>query len=90
MRSPTQVTQPADRQALLSRAHRGLVSLLVRRISTTMLSLGIVTAIGFVSLQGLLQTSSVEAVINARVTRCGHRLTERCNPALTRRLSVRQ
>src|SRR5262252_2036201 len=68
MRSPTQVTQPSDSQALLSRAHRGLVSLLVRRISTTMLSSGIVAAIGFVSLRGLLQTSGIEAVINARVT----------------------
>jgi multidrug resistance efflux pump len=68
MRSPTQVTQPADRQALLPPVGRGLVSLSVGRISTTMLSLGIVAAIGFVPLQGMMQTPSVEAVINARVT----------------------
>jgi hypothetical protein len=33
-----------------------------------MLSLGAVAAVGFGPLQGLLQSSSVEAVINARVT----------------------
>jgi multidrug resistance efflux pump len=43
-----------------------LVSLLVGR--KMILSLGVAAAIGFVPLQGLLQTSSVEAVINARVT----------------------
>jgi multidrug resistance efflux pump len=66
--SPTQVTRPVDRQALMPPVRPGLVSLLVGRISKTMLSLGIVGAVGFIPLQGLLQTSSVEAVINARVT----------------------
>src|SRR5262245_51194162 len=66
--SPTQVTQPVDRQALMPPVRPGLVSLPVGRISKTMLSLGIVGAVGFIPLQGLLQTSSVEAVINARVT----------------------
>jgi multidrug resistance efflux pump len=65
--SPTQVTQPVDRQALMPPVRHGLVSLLVGRMSKTMLSLAIVAA-SVVSLQGLLQTSSVEAVINARVT----------------------
>jgi multidrug resistance efflux pump len=65
--SPTQVTQPVDRQGMPP-VRRGLVSPLVRRISKTMLSLGAVAAVGFVPLQGLLQTSSVDAVINARVT----------------------
>src|SRR5262245_17508603 len=37
-------------------------------MSKTMLCLGIVAAVGFIPLQGLLQTASVEAVINARVT----------------------
>jgi multidrug resistance efflux pump len=67
MQSPTQVTQPVDRQAM-PQVRRGLVSPLVRRISKTMLGLGAVAAVGFVPLQGLLQTSGVEAVINARVT----------------------
>jgi multidrug resistance efflux pump len=66
--SPTQVTRPVDRQALMPPLRPGLVSLLVGRKSRTMLSLGIVAAVGFVPVQGLLQTSSVEAVINARVT----------------------
>jgi multidrug resistance efflux pump len=66
--SPTQVTQAVDRQALLPPVQRGLVSMLVGRKSKTMFSLGIVAAVGFVPLQGLLQTPSVEAVINARVT----------------------
>jgi hypothetical protein len=68
MRSPTQVTQPSDRQVLLPPVGRGLMSLSVGRISTTMLSLGIVAATGFVPLQGMMQTPSVEAVINARIT----------------------
>lgn len=63
--SPEQVTQPVDRAALMPPV-RGLVSLLVGR--KMVLSLGIAAAVGFVPLQGLLQTSSVEAVINARVT----------------------
>jgi multidrug resistance efflux pump len=63
MQSPTQVTQVVDGQAMPP-VHCGLV----RRISKTMLSLGIVAAVGFVPLQGLLQSSGVEAVINARVT----------------------
>jgi hypothetical protein len=67
MQSPTQVTQPVDRQAM-PHVRRGLVALLVGRVSTTILSLGIVAAVGFVPLQGLLQTSGIEAVINARVT----------------------
>src|SRR5712664_4199551 len=66
--SPTQITQPVDRQALMPPVRRRLVSPLVGRISKTMLSLAIVAAVGFVPLQGLLETSSVEAVINARVT----------------------
>jgi multidrug resistance efflux pump len=64
--SPAQVTQPVDREALMPPARRGLVSLLLGR--KMILSLGIAAAVGFVPLQGLLQTSSVEAVINARVT----------------------
>src|SRR5215831_12701374 len=66
--SPTQVTQGVDRQGLMPPVRPGLVSLLMGRISKMMLSLGIVAAVGFVPVQGLLQTSSVEAVINARVT----------------------
>jgi multidrug resistance efflux pump len=65
--SPTQVTQPVDRQALLSPVRRGLVSLMGRTSKTT-LGLGIVAAVGFVPFQDLLQTSSIEAVINARVS----------------------
>jgi multidrug resistance efflux pump len=45
---------------------QGLVSLLVGR--KMILSMAIAAAVGFVPLQGLLQTSSAEAVINARVT----------------------
>jgi hypothetical protein len=63
--SPAQVTQPVDSEALMPPV-RGLVSLLAGR--KMILSLGIAAAVGFVPLQGLLQTSSVEAVINARVT----------------------
>jgi multidrug resistance efflux pump len=64
--SPTQVTRPVDRQVLLPPVSRGLVSLM-RRTSKTTLGLGIVAAVGLVPFQDLLQTSSVEAVINARV-----------------------
>ena len=67
MQSPTEVTQPVDRQPMPPLRHK-LVSPLVGRIPKTMLSLGAVAAVGFVPLQGLLQTSGVEAVINARVT----------------------
>jgi multidrug resistance efflux pump len=65
--SPTQVTQPVDvdRNALMPRV-RGVVSRLVGR--KMVLSLGVAAAVGLVPLRGLLQTSSVEAVINARVT----------------------
>jgi multidrug resistance efflux pump len=66
--SPTGVAQPVDRRALMHPVRRRLVSPRVGRISETMLSLGIVAAVGFVPIQGLLQTSSVDAVINARVT----------------------
>ena len=65
--SPAQVTEPRDTQALPPPVLPGSVSLLVRRLSTTALGLGIVAVVGFAPLQGLLQTSSVEAVINARV-----------------------
>ena len=65
--SSTQVTQPVDRQVLLPPVRRGLVSLMGRTSKTT-LGLGIVAAVGFVPFQDLLQTSSVEAVSNARVT----------------------
>jgi multidrug resistance efflux pump len=64
--SPAQVTQPVDRETLTPPVCQGLVSLLVGR--KIILGLGIAAAVGFVPLQGLLQTSSVEAVINARVT----------------------
>src|SRR2546427_4122897 len=63
-----QVPQPVDRQALMPSVRRGLVSFVMGRMSKTMLSLAIVAAVGFIPVQGLLQTSSVEAVINARVT----------------------
>jgi multidrug resistance efflux pump len=65
--SPTQVTQPVDRQALMPPVRRGLVSLMGCTSKTT-LGLGIVAAVDFVPFQDLLQTSSVEAVSNARVT----------------------
>jgi multidrug resistance efflux pump len=64
--SPAQLTQPVDRETLTPPVCQGLVSLLVGR--KMVLSLGIAAAVGFVPLQGLLKTSSVEAVINARVT----------------------
>src|SRR6266566_2657939 len=54
---PTQVTQPVDRQVLLPPVRRGLVSLMGRTSKTT-LGLGIVAAVGFVPVQGLLQTSA--------------------------------
>src|SRR5262249_47605800 len=41
---------------------------LAGRKAKTMLSLAIVAPVGIVPLRGLLQTSSVEAVVNARVT----------------------
>jgi multidrug resistance efflux pump len=61
-----QISDNPIRSPTHSREVKGLVSLLVGRKS--ILSLGIAAAVGFVPLQGLLQTSSVEAVINARVT----------------------
>src|SRR5215510_11347543 len=56
--SPTQLTKPVDRHTLMPPVRPGLVSsLLVGRISKTMLSLGIVAVVGFIPVQGLLQTS---------------------------------
>jgi multidrug resistance efflux pump len=62
----TKAITESGAEAILMPPVRGLVSLLVGR--KMILSLGIAAAVGFVPLQGLVQTSSVEAVINARVT----------------------
>jgi hypothetical protein len=58
---------PAERQQLPPLVRPGSVSPLVRRLSKTALGLGIVAVVGFAPLQRLLQTSSVEAVVNARM-----------------------
>jgi len=65
--SPTQVARPVDRPVLLPSVRRRLVSL-IGRASKTTLGLGIVAAVGVVPFQDFLQTASVEAVINARVS----------------------
>jgi hypothetical protein len=65
--SPAQDMSSAERQDLLPPVRPGSVSSLVRRLSKTALGLGIVAIVGFAPLQKLLQTSSVEAVINARM-----------------------
>jgi multidrug resistance efflux pump len=62
------VTQKAKRPAHTATgqlAHRG--SLLARRLSQTVLGLGIVGVLAFIPVQKLLPASDVEAVINARV-----------------------
>jgi multidrug resistance efflux pump len=66
--APAQDVPPADTQtAPPPPARTGLVSPLVRRLLKTALGLGIVAVVGYAPLQRLLQTSSVEAVVNARM-----------------------
>jgi multidrug resistance efflux pump len=67
LHSPAQDTPPADVQALLPPFRPWPLSPLVRRRSKTALGLGIVAVLGFTPLQSLLQTSSFEAVVNARM-----------------------
>src|ERR1700674_3175386 len=65
--SPAQDMSPAERQHLLPPVRPGSVSPLVRRLSKTALGVGIIAVVGFAPLQRLLQPSSVEAVVNARM-----------------------
>jgi multidrug resistance efflux pump len=65
--SPAQDTPPADARALPPPLRPWPLSALVRRLSKTALGLGIVAILGFAPLQSLRQTSSFEAVVNARM-----------------------
>jgi multidrug resistance efflux pump len=67
LRSPAQIAPQADTLASLPPHRSGSESPLMRRLSKTAFGLGIVAVVGFAPLQTLLQTSSVEAVVNARV-----------------------
>jgi multidrug resistance efflux pump len=58
-------TSPQEKQT--TEVRPGSVSTLPRRLLKTALGLGLVGLIGYAPLQRLLQTSSVEAVVNARI-----------------------
>jgi multidrug resistance efflux pump len=64
---PAPEVPPVDVQASSPPAPAGTASPLVRRLLKTALGLGIVAVVGYAPLQRLLQTSSVEAVVNARM-----------------------
>jgi len=67
-RPPAQDVPPADTQPVPPPpARTGSVSPMARRLLKTALGLGIVAVVGYAPLQRLLQTSSVEAVVNARM-----------------------
>jgi multidrug resistance efflux pump len=65
--SPAQDTPPSDAQALLPPVRPRPASPLVWRLSKTVFGLGIVAVLGLAVLQSPLHTSSVEAVVNARM-----------------------
>jgi multidrug resistance efflux pump len=65
--SPAQDVPIVDVEVLPPAGRTGLVSPLVRPILKTALGLGIVAVVGYAPVQRLLQTSSVEAVVNARM-----------------------